>query len=284
MTGTPWSEIVAIFELDGDQQDLAVHQFLSDTRHQAFFRKLTASLCNRYSIRLEMWGDDVHVIVQQVAWGMLVDQAQHTWASAYDSWSQAMALGAQNKVKAFAESADYLGVSGASTLTRRQRMLEARRQAMLAGGFEASPQDVVDAHNQEMHRTRSDPARQGVLATTEDMIRLGTLPLEFANDPTTYMPSTGSESDCPLLTTDAKELIRKVLIRCDATNGTMRQVAHAVYGQALSEPPFIATAREAAEISGLGVDKVRRHLREVDDLLRQILAEEYGITGASASA
>lgn len=282
MTGTPWSEITAIFELDGDQQEMAVHQFLSDTRHQAFFRKLTASLCNRYSIRQEMWGDDVHVIVQQVAWGILVDQAQTTWAQAYDSWSIAMALGAQNKVKAFVESADYLGVSGASTLARRQRMLEARRQAMLAGGYDASPQAVVEAHNAEMLRSRSDPARQGVLATVEDMTRISTLPLEYANDPTTYMPATGSESDCPLLTVDAKELIRTVLKRCDKSSDTIAVVARAVYGQALSEPPFIATAREAADITGLGVDKVRRYMREVDDMLRQILADDYGIIGASA--
>ena len=275
---TSWVEIDQIHQLPPAEQEVALGEFLRDPKHQALFDRIVDSLMGRYTIPV-MYRDDIHAIVLTCAWQTICVGEAHKRARVRDSWSIALNYSAQDEVRKFTESSDFVGSTGASGRVRRYRMLAATRARMFdESGREPSVQSVVECHNARMAAERADPARQGVLATVEDMVPLRGSYLDDNQDAALSNPSLGSESDCPIVPAEATALIDRVIKRC--SDGNMRQVAVAVYGRAMGSPPSIGTVSEAALETGLSVDTVRRHVLRINSLMRTVLRDEFGVTVA----
>lgn len=275
MTVTEWAQIERIVAMTGPERDRLVEAFLACPAHRRLFRVIAVGLCRRYRMDIDQYGDDVTSEVTIVALQMLTVPQMAARARNHHSWAGALALFAQNVVKAMSESPGVVGSPGMSTRVRRARGLGRMRERLSAEtGGEPSTQAVVEAYNRQMAATRKDAARQGMLATVADTVPVA--PVEL--DPTLELASIGHDTDCPLMPVEARELIRLVLGRCEALGQTLGNVARAVYGRAIDgDPPYIATVAEAAQITGLSAQTVRRTCREVEVLMRQVLADEFGI-------
>jgi len=176
------------------------------------------------------------------------------------------------------------GVPGDSAHDRKTKALERSRQ-LFQREHSRTPADgdLVEFHNARMRATRKDPARQSVLATTEDLRSLAAIPLE---DPGLVAePRLVSEDTPDLGLPERQRRLDAVIAQCEQLDEERRLARR----RALKREPVqmatvariyladhargdLATRQEIIDDLGVTERAPRRevgsHLREIKDLLK----------------
>lgn len=268
--------IEAIREMDESEKQGHINQFLMD--HDHAHGRIADSLCRRYSLGDAMV-EDVKQEVMMVSYSLFTDDDKLAKAKRLPSWYNAVSLLSQNVIKALSESSATTGSRGMSTVVRRRRALAKFRSEWVARqSTEPTDVELVEAFNKQMLERRSNAARQGMIATVDDLVPFN--PVEF--DPTLDIPTLGHEDDCPLVPSEAVSLIERGIRQCYLISRELGDVSRAYYGDALNIPPHISTTAEVAADLGITAATARRLMRDVDDVMRDVLENDFGISREAA--
>ena len=180
------------------------------------------------------------------------------------------------------------GAPGGSTQSRRDALVQKSRQLFeMEYQHPATDNELVAFHNERMHATRKDAARQSVLITRDDLSTARVVPLDdpgVANDvrlTTIDDPDLGAE--------DRSQLITSVIQRCEALDEdrerrrrcapqrapvTAADVARAYFArQQEGEFPTRAELVEQLEITGPAARReLGTRLQDVLGLAREVFA------------
>ncbi len=264
---TEWDIIDSINALPEPERSVRINDFL--TERIGIFENVAVKLVRRYSMDPHMV-PDITQEVMMVAYNIFNDPKERKKAEKTKGWIYAIYLFSQNVAKRLSESGEVTGSSGMSTTVRRRRaLMKFRNEQSALLGRELKPAELIEAFNKKMLESRSDPKRQGMLATEADLQPFR--PAEL--DPSLNTAAAGHESDCPLIPAEARKLIRLMLSECAERDRELGVVAKAFYGEALGEPPHIATPAEVVAETGLPIKQVRSLMRTVEDVAVEILGQ-----------
>jgi len=251
-------------------------QFIADQGR--LFRLLAHRLCRNLGLRPELHREDVEQIIAMgaVVW---VDElvADPAAIEAIMSFEGLLHVRSRASVRTWADR-ELSPASGMVSLRRRMRKLNQLRDELRAAtGAEPTDEDVAREHNRRMAATRADAARQGMLATAEDLTVAGSAVDVHSLDLTVAAPEDGL-----LHAAEGPRLVRAVTERARRISGVTADVAEAwlsgVYGSEGAQR--VLTAREVADQLGIPQESAAAQIRKVRTLAKRVLAEEFGIDHA----
>ncbi len=242
------------------------------------FRLLAHRLCRSLGLRPELYRDDVEQIIalSAVEW---VDElvADPAAIEAIVSFEGLLHVRSRAAVRTWADR-ELSPASGMVSLRRRVRKLNQLRDELRAAtGAEPTDEDVTREHNRRMSAARADAARQGMLASAEDLAVAGP-----AVDVQSLDRAVTAPEDGLLHAAEGPGLVHAIIARARRVGGVTADVAVAwlsgVYGSEGAQR--VLTPREVAEALGIPRESAAAQIRKVRALARRVLAEELGIDHA----
>lgn len=107
------------------------------------------------------------------------------------------------------------GIPGGSTRDRRDSLVQRSRQLFeLEHAHAPSQEELVSFHNERMHATRKDPARQGVLIARQHLQPATVVPIDDAVEAAEPMLTVTAEPD--LGVEDRGRTVQNIIDRCEA--------------------------------------------------------------------
>lgn len=279
----------------GLQQERLIEDFI--TFRQRLFRQIGASVCHTYGYNVSNNLDDAASMTAMVALTMIrkaIDDPSHL-DTIVSSWDGMLRVNARTKIREFMDKNNMVA-SKMSGLARRRRTLQdvrdRLRQQMQA---EPTDQEVVEVHNREMLAARSDPAKQSMLATVDDLRTSRSWAEIQDND-----QSTSEADEFVLHPSEGPKFLAKLRAKCveldrEAAARTTRGrkspienpltiTADAWFGplyQNSSEGPRVGSSKEIVEALGIPRTSARKYIYQVREAAMQVAREEFGITEAS---
>ncbi|GAB4098644.1 hypothetical protein [Sinomonas halotolerans] len=240
------------------------------------FGQIARWLCRNFGVDPAVYAEDFHSMVSIEAYAMLIEQLDPE-----DARERVVSFDGLLRVRARAAVRSWLDTEAApashmSTALRRRRMLGAVRDELRAArNEEPADSEVVREHNRRMAETRSDPARQGVLATVADLAvtrRTEELPEREPPCP---------EPDWTLHPAEGPAIVRRIIARAHEHGPALGHTAELWLSPLYSstgpgeplEVPVIAAAL------GLSRTAARARLARLRTLAAEVAAHEFGITG-----
>lgn len=275
MTDLSWAGIDARF-VGSSASLLEVDAFLREPAVARLVVLNAQKACNRFGLDYSRHVEDLENEARTLIFLILTDPAASQSARRIvNGFPTALSIRFGDHVKTLIESSDWTGSRGMSTRIRRGRALAMHRARMVEElGRIPSDHEVLESYNTMVTAARSDAARQGALATELDLS-----PVEPAMlDPTLDIPAASHEDDLPLVSAEARPLLELVLQRCAAHGGNLALVARAWLDHFDAAPPYIATVAEIVAEVGLHESVVRGLLLQAQQVARDVLAEDFGIT------
>jgi hypothetical protein len=242
------------------------------------FRLLAHRLCRSLGLRPELYRDDVEQIIAlgAVEW---VDElvADPAAIEAIVSFEGLLHVRSRAAVRTWADR-ELSPASGMVSLRRRVRKLNQLRDELRAAtGAEPTDEDVAREHNRRMTAARADAARQGMLASAEDLAVAGPAVDVHSLDQAVAAPEDGL-----LHAAEGPGLVHAIIARARRVGGVTADVAVAwlsgVYGSEGAQR--VLTPREVADALGIPRESAAAQIRKVRALARRVLAEELGIDHA----
>lgn len=232
--------------------------------------------CHRWSIDLRTHGEDFTNEARTLVFLMLTDPASSASARRIvNGLGAAVYLRFGDRVKSIVESPAWLGSAGLSSRVRRARALAVFTDRLAHElGRVPSPQEVVDRFNAAVTSTRADAARQGMIASVQDLVEVTPDKL----DPVLSDVALSHDDDTPLVGVEARLALSAALRRCAAESSEVALVAAAWLGHFDDDPPYIATVAEIVAETGMPAALVRLHRERVQEVMREVLAQEFGVT------
>lgn len=263
--------------------DPVLDEFFADPMVARLLGAVTRTLCIKFGMCLSNDLDDMRAEVSEVMLLILTSPEHAARARRADSFPAAVYLAAKNRFAAYTESGRHTGMSGTSSVVRRQRALTAHRARMVASlGREPGVKELVDDFNARMRATRKDPVRQGMVASGEDLVepwrhRVPVDPVSGAIGgglaDQTRAPFV--VDDYPVLSASATHLIAAILSRTAATGGLVDSVARCWLGPA-QETDTLATDAEIAGVLRVDIELVPQLRQQVVEVAIMVLAD-YGM-------
>lgn len=241
------------------------------------FRGIAFRLCRNFGIQVALHLDDVQQIVamEAVAW---VDElaADPGKIDAVINWEGLLHVRAKASVRSWHDT-NLSPASGMVSVNRRIRVLNQVRDEIRAAGSEPTDHEVVEEHNRRMRASRKDPARQGMIATVEDLRLAATAANIDDHDRMGPM-----EDGCVLHPSEGPEFVRSVVEAARGRSELVSKVAEAwlsgVYSGSGAEQ--VLSVSEVADALKISRSAASEHIRYVKALAATILAEDLGITHA----
>jgi hypothetical protein len=158
----------AIAAADGRARDNLIHEFMRS--RMGLFNRIGWSLCRNFGVNPAQHGEDFASMVSQEAYVMLTEQiADDEALEQVHVWEAMLKLRSKQLVRNFLDK-DMAPATEMSSTFRRVRMLNQTRDEMrLSLSREPTDDEVVKEHNTRMYANRSNPVKQGVLATVDDL-------------------------------------------------------------------------------------------------------------------
>lgn len=221
--------------------------------------------------------DEVYSLVLEAAWTILRELGQPGVQEVLN-FPVYLAMRARTMVRIMTESGTHTGISGATAHVRRVRAL-ARRRAMLRVelGREPSKEEVeqlIVRINDELLTTRANAARQGALVSTDDLKHIQKIPIEGFDSPAVI-----TLDEMEIAPFEMFAVIRTVLVRCDGISERLGEIARALYHDYIQDGAGERlTVPEIVEMTGQNRETVRRGVKQIWDISRQVLEDDYGIS------
>lgn len=212
-------------------------------------------------------------IVSEVA-AVAVDVAAN-WPDLRDSirsWEGWVSSKANTKVREWLRTAAATGLSGATTLKRRQRALDRTRSSLRQQWLrEPTDEEVVEQWNDEADRRYSNPSKHGLVADVEDInVTLAPLDMNLHDLP------FDARAIAPLEPHETKQFVDTLLDECHRRDHQLGDVAEAFYhGFPNIDTP---TARDVSDQLDLSYDRVRRLRLQITDVAHVIMYRQFGLT------
>lgn len=267
------AELWGIAAETGSRRTAARDEFIGS--REQLFKTIARRLCRNFGIQIALHMDDVQQIVamEAIAW---VDEMMENPESIDEimNWEGMLHARAKASVRSWHDS-NLSPASGMISVNRRIRVLNQVRDEMRAAGSEPTDHEVVDEHNRRMRAARKDPARQGMIATIEDLRLAATAANIDDHDRMGPM-----EDGCVLHPAEGPEFVRSVVEAARGKSEIVSKVAETwlsgVYSGEGAEQ--VLSAAEVAERLDISRSSAASHIRFVKALAVQILAEDLGIT------
>lgn len=240
------------------------------------FRQIAYGLCRTYGLAADQHADDFASMVAETAYTTLARQIEDP--EELDTvmiWEAKLRLTSRQVVREFLDK-EMAPATQMTSVFRRLRVLNQTRDAMrMEFGREPSDREVVDEHNARMRKSRSNAAKQGVLASVDD---LGVY--RAAADVDDHDRSEPVDTDFVLHPVEGPKFIKLLVERTAAYNERLGEAASLWLSGLYREdgPPMIATAEEIAEALDVSKSTARAYIRKIKEYAVVVAQEEFNIT------
>lgn len=269
-----------IAELMGDDPDAAtIDWFLRRPETVDLLDVAVRRAGHRLSIDLAVHGDDLRSEAATLLWQMLTDPAVRASASRISGGlGVALCLRFADRCKALVESPSWTGSRGMSGVVRRRRALQMHRRRMEADlGREPSDDELIADFNARVSARRADAARQGALASLEDLRPAAAVSLDQAQADGWGDRVAATVDDVPLLTAKAGPLIAAILRRASLHGNLLSDFVRAWIGSAGEPDLLVRTFAQCQQVLGLSDVELAELSAQALVLARQVLADDFGI-------
>lgn len=266
--------IRSIAGASGRDRDNLIHDFMR--ARMGLFKQIAWGLCRRFGHAPDQHVDDFASIVSMTALKMLTEELENDeLLERIENWEGML------RVQARAAVRDYIDKDGApmaemTSALRRKRVLDATRDEIRRElGREPSDQEIVDTHNARMWEKRSNPVKQGVIATVEDL-RVS----RVQDDVTDHDYSEPIDADFVLHPVEGPRFIQLIVDRTSDYNERLGKAAELWLSGLYSDQhePRIATVDEIAEALGVSRSTARAYVRKIKEYAVLVAQEEFAIT------
>lgn len=214
-------DIESIYALPIGQRTEAIGDFLVE--HSSKVAGIAARLARQFHVSPSS-RDDVVQIVRTCTWNVLAEPKDPRVAS--NEIFTIIATRSRNEMTRFVQSSAYTGVSGMVSAQRRYSAVSqhARRMTNLLG-YEPTDEEVIKSYNTQILSTRSNPGRQGALASESDL-QLPTV----VHDPDHILSDRVHADAGELDPAEGSWMVREVIARCTEQDPALGRVARAALG------------------------------------------------------
>lgn len=219
-----FSLIEQIIAAEPFQRKRMINDFLES--RSAVFNRLSYTIARKFSA--EHAREDIRQIVMIEAHEMITEAVAHP-----ERIGEIHSFEGMLQARSHARSRTYLdrddvGITNITTIKRRQRMLMATREAMIAeaGDNDVTDQSVVDAHNTKVTASRANARKQGMIATVGDMRHNFTAAAddELAEIVGASDNTAGNHLLHPM---EGKAFVSEMIRRCDDADPSMGEFSRA---------------------------------------------------------
>lgn len=272
------AELARIAELTGIKRERALADFHAS--RQRVYDTFTRNLCKKFGVP-SINREDVYQEIAITGIELTEDwDPQSTYR-----WEVQLYGAARSRIRKLVESGHWDGVGGMTTWHRRRSKLRQTADKLRrTQGTEPTRQEIVDAHNDEAYRRYSDPKRQGMIATIDDLADMTPLSLsgvvrvgEDANP--IDVPVMDITDECVLSPMESPEFIAKVIDECYSRSVTLGDVASGWLDSFGSDGAPLRTVPELSTRLGRSYESTRRALIRVKEVAVAVLERDYNITG-----
>ncbi len=277
-----WDSLHALMALDGDSQIDAITTFLTD--RTAVWHSQARRLCNRFSLDVTIHVREVAQMMWETAWSrLLAIMEDPEIVDTLTSFEAHVYVSSLNQVRQYADVSASHGMTGYQGVRRRNRALLATRKRLTSIlQREPTDQEVVDAYNEHMRKSRKDPERQGVLADLTDLYPTWWLSADLMTNlsngsPTVVGGSTPTES---VLDAHSRMELRNAVVAELVSRDEPKAAKFAAWWLSQFEDGGPAETRwRLAQESGYKAREVDLFVPLVHEVSKQILADQFDITG-----
>jgi hypothetical protein len=266
--------IRSIADATGRVRENLIHEFMR-TR-MGLFKQVAWGLCRRFGHAPDQHVEDFASIVSETAYIMLTEElADDELLERIDNWEGMLRVRARSAVRNFIDK-EGAPMAEMTSALRRKRLLDATRDEIRRElGREPSDDEIIDTHNARMHANRSNPVKQGVIASVED------LRVSRAQDDIDDHDFTEPiDTDFVLHPVEGPRFIQLIVERTSAYNERLGKAAELWLSGLYSEdhPPRIATVDEIAEALDVSRSTARAYVRKIKEYAVLVAQEEFAIT------
>ncbi|HEX9089636.1 MAG TPA: HTH domain-containing protein [Arthrobacter sp.] len=265
----------AIAAATGRQRENMIEDFFLD--RQGLFNQIGFSLCRNFGVAPAQHGEDFASIVAREAWVMLSEQlADESQLDQVNIWEAMLKMRSKQMVRNFLDR-EMSPAAEMSSTWRRVRLLNQTRDEMrFELGREPTDDEIVETHNTKMRSNRSNPVKQGVIATADDLhVWRASADVDDHDRAETML-----DADFVLHPVEGPKFIKLLVERTAEYNERLGEAA----GLWLSGlyrtdgPPLIRTPEEIAEAMGVSRSTARSYIRKIKEYAVEVASEAFGIT------
>lgn len=274
MSETTRESIRAIAEAPAARREYMINDFLA--ARMGLFRQIGRTHCVRMGVSVPDNIEDFASIVSIAAYNLLLKLINDKEElEALVNFDALLHLDSKPKCRSYADRELTPG-SGMTSAMRRVRLLNATRDRMRQSGHEPTDAEVVARHNETMWETRSNPVKQGMIATVEDL-RLGRDAVDI--DDHQQDLTQPIDSEFVLHPVEGPKFLKLLVERTTEYNAVLGQAADLWLSGLFNGPePRIASVKEVAAGMGISTATARSHIRKIKEHAMRVAAEEFGIT------
>lgn len=266
--------IRAIAAATGRERERRIDDFMR--ARQGLFKQIAWWLCRNFGHLPEQHADDFASIVAETAYTMLREELEDPASlDSVNNWEGMLRVRSRQAVRTYIDG-DNAPMAEMTSALRRKRLLDATRDEMRRElKREPKPLEIVEAHNAKMHATRSNPVKQGVIASVEDL-HLSRVQDTIDDHDFAEPVDTGFV----LHPVEGPKFIRLLVERTTEYNERLGKAAELWLSGLYREghPPVIATVEEIADALEVSRSTARAYVRKIKEYAVVVLQEEFAVT------
>jgi hypothetical protein len=262
----------AIAAAQGRARDNLIHEFMRS--RMGLFNRIGWSLCRNFGVNPAQHGEDFASMVSQEAYVMLTEQiADDEALEQVHVWEAMLKLRSKQLVRNFLDK-DMAPATEMSSTFRRVRMLNQTRDEMrLALSREPTDDEVVKEHNTRMYANRSNPVKQGVLATVDDLSVY-----RATADVDNHDYEQPIDTEFVLHPVEGPKFIKLLVEKTSEYNERLGEAADLWLSGLYSGSGEIGTPEKIAEALGVSQSTARSYIRKIKEHAVIVASEAFGIT------
>jgi hypothetical protein len=262
----------AIAAADGRARENLIHEFMRS--RMGLFNRIGWSLCRNFGVNPAQHGEDFASMVSQEAYVMLTEQiADDEALEQVQVWEAMLKLRSKQLVRNFLDK-EMAPATEMSSTFRRVRMLNQTRDEMrLALSREPTDNEVVTEHNTRMYANRSNPVKQGVLATVDDLSVY-----RATADVDNHDYEQPIDTEFVLHPVEGPKFIKLLVEKTSEYNERLGEAAELWLSGLYSGSGEIGTPEKIAEAMGVSQSTARSYIRKIKEHAVIVASEAFGIT------
>lgn len=252
-------EAVERFRFDGNErtpdrlEELILRPFQGSFERIAYFM--------RPSMSRFVDGDEVLGLCLQAAWRLLCSNGSDGMPAEMSSsaFIPMMRRQVAQLARKESERSPRSGLAGTTAIMRRRSQLDKQRTALWATlGRAPTDDEVIEAHNETMLATRSNPGRQGALASRADLISPSAVAVE--DDELIVMAGASDDS----AEQDVASVMQDIIMRCYDESELCGMVAESMLASVdLNSSKSAATLSRELSVARESVAAAMRDVQQV---------------------
>lgn len=266
----------AISAAPASRRPVMINDFMAE--RMTLFKQISRWLCRNFGQSYENHGEDFASIVSMEAYAMLTEQLEdEAELEKVEIWEGMLRHRSRQRVRNFLDKEMAPATKMSSTL-RRVRLLNQTRDEM-AREMGAYPTDaeLVEAHNAKMRSARSNPVKQGMIATVEDL-----QVYRQTADVDDHDFSETVDTDYVLHPVEGPQFMRAIVEAVRAQNPKLG-IAAEIWLSGLydgTDEQRMATDAEIAEKMGISKSTARAYVRKIKEQAVGVARDRFGISQA----